>query len=212
MKTLVIGANGQIGRRFCELAAHAGLGVRAMVRDGTQAEYFERLGLESVVGNLEGEMGHAFSGCEQALFTAGSGPKTGPDRTLMVDLHGAVRAIDAAVDAGMDRFIMVSAWRARDPLQAPEKLRPFCAAKYAADRILRQAGVDHAILAPGRFTDEPATGLVTLDPDSVEGVDVSRGNVALALLEIARQTTLRNDTWPLLDGNVPVAAAFFRPA
>lgn len=208
MKTLLIGANGRIGREFCTLAADAGLAVRAMLRDPAQATHFEGSAVETVTGDLEGEFEHAFHQCEQVVFTAGSGPDTGPDKTLLVDLHGAVRAIDLARDLGLGRFVMVSALRADRPLAGPENLRPYLAAKHAADSYLRHAGIEFVILKPGRLTDEPASGRIATDPASVAHITVSRGNVARSLLAVARNRALRNREYPLLDGEQPIDTVF----
>ncbi len=208
MKTLVIGANGRIGRQFCTLAAAAGLPVCAMLRDPDQAKHFEADGVDTVTGDLEGGFEHAFQRCEQVVFTAGSGPDTGADKTLLVDLHGAIRAIDLARDQGLGRFVMVSALRADEPLAGPENLRPYLAAKHAADSYLRHAGIEYVILKPGRLTDEPASGCIATDPESVGHLTISRGNVARSLLAVARNRALRNREYPLLDGEQPIDTVF----
>ncbi len=208
MKTLVIGANGKIGRQFCVLAAQSGLPVRVMIRDGGQADFFNQLGVETVIADLEGDFASSYENCEQVIFTAGSGPTTGADKTLMVDLYGAIRAVDLADERGLGRFVMVSAMRAANPLAAPEKLRPYCAAKFAADQYLRHAATEHVILKPGRLTDEPPSGCITTDPEAVEHIDISRGNVAHALLAVARNRALRNREYDLLDGEQPIDTVF----
>ena len=106
MTTLVIGANGQIGKQFCELAKQSGTPIKAMIRSEEQAAWFQERGIQTVVGDLEGEFEHAFEGCDQVVFTAGS--VTGPDKTLMIDLFGAIRAADIANQHGLSRYIMAS--------------------------------------------------------------------------------------------------------
>ena len=208
MTILVIGANGRVGRQLCELASGAGMDLRAMLRHRAEEPAFDELGVTTVNGDLEGDMREAMEGCEEVVFMAGSGPHTGADRTLMVDLHGAVRAIELAEDLGVKRFLMLSALRANDPLHAPEALRPYMAAKHAADRLLVGSGVPYVILAPGKFTDEEATGLVSTTPESQHDITVSRGNVAEAMLEILRHPDLVNRRIELVDGDTPVAEAF----
>lgn len=200
MKTLVIGANGQIGRQFCELAQAAGHPVKAMIRDSSQQAWFRERGIDTVIADLEGDFRHAFYGCDQVVFTAGSGPHTGPDKTLMIDLHGAVRSAELASELGLARFLMVSAMRAEDPLAAPEKLRPYMTAKHAADVVLRSTRVPHVILKPGRLTDEPATQRVATSLEEAGDNRVSRANVAHALLYLAQARDLTNREYVLLDG------------
>lgn len=73
MKTLVIGANGQIGRIFCSKAHKAGLPVRAMLRKESQAASFRGQGIETVVADLEDDFQEAMADCDQVVFTAGAG-------------------------------------------------------------------------------------------------------------------------------------------
>ncbi|GGB38741.1 hypothetical protein GCM10011409_15320 [Lentibacillus populi] len=47
--------------------------------------------------------------CDAVIFAAGSGGSTGADKTLLVDLDGAAKAVEAAEKQGIKRFIMISA-------------------------------------------------------------------------------------------------------
>lgn len=208
MTTLVIGANGQIGRQFCALAREAGLPLKAMIRDAAQAPWFEQRGIATVVADLEGDFAHAFEGCDEVLFTAGSGPHTGPDKTLLIDLYAAMRAVDLAAERGLARFLMVSALRADDPQAAPERLRPYMAAKLAADAYLKASTVPWVILKPGRLTDEPATERVATSLEETGGENtVSRANVAHALLHLVQARERVHREFRLLDGERTIGEA-----
>ncbi len=207
MTVLVIGANGRVGRQLCMLAVEAGVPVRAMVRHRAEAPLLSEAGVETVQGDLEGDFREAMEGCDEVVFTAGSGPHTGPDRTLMVDLHGAIRVVLCAEEMGMRRMTMLSALRAADPLAGPEQLRPYLAAKHAVDELLVRSSLAHVILRPGKFTDEEASGLVDTRVADSQHLNVSRGNVASALLAIVRNPDLVNCEIPLVDGETPVAEA-----
>lgn len=67
------------------------------------------------------------------MFTAGSGNATGKDKTLTVDLWGAIECIRACEDSGVQRFIMRSALKAAHLNRGSEALKPYLIAKYAAD-------------------------------------------------------------------------------
>ncbi|MGO1616245.1 MAG: SDR family oxidoreductase [Halomonas sp.] len=200
MTTLVIGANGQIGKQFCDLARQAGTPIKAMIRSEKQAVWFNERGIDSVIADLEGEFEHAFDGCDQVVFTAGSGPHTGPDKTLMIDLFGAIRTADIAKQQGLARYIMISAMRAEQPLEAPEKMRPYMAAKFAADAHLRNSGVPYVILKPGRLTDEVASQQFASSLDEAGDNQISRANVAHALLRAVQTPDLVNQEYLLLNG------------
>lgn len=204
MTTLVIGANGQIGKQFCELAQQAGTPIKAMLRSEEQVPWFKERGIDTVIADLEGDFSHAFEGCDQVVFTAGSGPHTGPDKTLLIDLYGAIRAADIASEQGLSRYVMISAMRAEDPMQAPEKLRPYMAAKFAADAHLRTSGVPYAILKPGRLTDEPASQQFADSLEEAGDNQISRANVAHALLHTVQNPNITNQEFMLLDGKRPI--------
>ena len=200
MTTLVIGANGQIGKQFCKLAQKAGTPIKAMIRSEEQAAWFKEHGIDTVIADLEGEFEHAFDGCDQVVFTAGSGPHTGPDKTLMIDLYGAIRTADIAKQKGLSRYIMISAMRAEYPMEAPEKLRPYMAAKFAADAHLRNSGMPYVILKPGRLTHEAASQQFASSLDEAGDNQISRANVAHALLHVVQKSDLVNQEYLLLDG------------
>ncbi len=93
-KVLIIGANGKIGRILTSRLSESGFPVVAMVRDRNGCSFHSSV--EVVEADLEGDIHSAMQGCGTVVFTAGSGAKTGLDKTLLVDLWGASKAIDAA--------------------------------------------------------------------------------------------------------------------
>lgn len=213
MLTLIVGANGQIGNQLCALARDAGLAVRALVRAEAQASDLGHRGIAAAVADLEGPEGPlaaAFDGIEQVVFTAGSGAATGKDKTLMVDLHGAVRCIDLAVARDVRHFVMISAYRVHDPLAGPEPLRPYLAAKLAADRVLASSGLHHTILRPGRLTDEPGTGRVRTAAAAGEDITIPRADVAAAALAALADPVPADRTIDLLGGETPIAEVIGR--
>lgn len=201
MKTLVIGANGQIGKQFCELAAQQNAPVKAMIRTPDQAAFFDSLGVETVIGDLEDDFEHAFEGCNRVLFTAGSGGKTGADKTLLVDLYGAIRSIEISKAKGIEQYIMVSALRAEQPLKGPQAIRHYLVAKKLADAELIRSGVPYTIVRPGRLTDAPATGRIRIPAaDDLDPITISRANVARFLLQVLGHPKALNQVIDLLDG------------
>jgi uncharacterized protein YbjT (DUF2867 family) len=207
-KILTIGANGQIGRLFCQKAKDADLPIRAMVRSDEHRARFEAQGIESVVGDLEGDFFHAFDDCDRVVFTAGSGGSTGGDKTLLVDLYGAIRAIAESEARGVDHFVMVSALRAEQPLEAPPAMRHYMVAKLLADQRLIESSVPATVLRPGRLTGEAGSGRVRTSVAAGEGFDISRENAADCILEALRQPPTVNRVVDLLDGDTPIADVF----
>jgi len=162
MKILVIGSSRGTGQLLVDELVRAGHDVRAMIRNPAQGDELEQAGATPVAGDLEAEVGPAIEGVDAVAFCAGSGSSTGPDATLRVDLHGAVRTVDACVELGVPRYVMLSSMGAGDPLQGRESIRHYLAAKHAADRILLGSGLDATIVRPGGLTHDPGTGRVEI--------------------------------------------------
>jgi|SRR5690554_2111561 len=83
-KTLVIGANGQIGKLLIQMMSEQQLPVKVMLRSAEQAAEFETMGAEVIIADLEADLPDAaFADCDKVVFTAGSGSKTGADKTIL---------------------------------------------------------------------------------------------------------------------------------
>ncbi|MFD1396767.1 SDR family oxidoreductase [Kroppenstedtia eburnea] len=208
MKVTVIGANGKIGRHLVRMLGRSDHQVRAVIRNEQQQPDMEKLGAdEVVVADLEQTVDHAVAGCEAVVFTAGSGGHTGGDKTLLIDLDGAFKTIDAGVAHGVDRFIMVSSMMADRPEQGSDKMRHYFVAKGRADERLRESGLNYTIIRPGRLTDEPGKRTIRI-PDNRETFgDIPRADVAAVIVEsLQREHTYRR-SFDLLTGNTPIAQA-----
>ena len=207
-RTLVIGAHGKVGQLFCERAQNRKHSICAMVRSKEQREYFEGLGTPWVMGDLEADFADALDGCTDVVFAAGSGGHTGADKTILVDLYGALRSIEAAEQRGIEHFVMVSALRCEAPLLAPSGLRHYMVAKKLADERLTASRLPHTILRPGLLSDEDPSGRVCTDPPSATARSISRANVAHCILAALESGAGMGRTIDLLDGTTPIAEVF----
>ena len=166
MKVLVVGANGKIGKQLVNLLNESEThSVRAFVRKEEQAKELESNGIETHLGDLEGsvsDLEEAVKGTDAVVFTAGSGGSTGADKTLLIDLDGAVKVIDAAKNVGVDRFLMVSAFGADQREKWNEEIKSYYVAKYYADKELMQSGLNYTIVRPGGLTDDASKGKVVV--------------------------------------------------
>lgn len=208
MRILVVGANGQIGRKLIGCIAGSPHVSRAMIRKADQADALRDAGAdETVVADLEDDVHATVKDCDAVVFTAGSGGDTGPEKTDAIDRDGAIAMIDAANQAGVKRFVMVSSMGASDPQSGPEDLRHYLRAKHAADTHLVESGLDYTILRPGHLSNNPATGAVELAPSLGRSGEVSRADVASVLLALLDAPGARGKTCELLQGEVPIAQA-----
>ncbi|CAN2253506.1 putative NAD-binding epimerase / hydratase [Bacillus subtilis] len=210
MKVFLIGANGQIGQRLVSLFQdNPDHSVRAMVRKEEQKASLEASGAEAVLANLEGspeEIAAAAKGCDAIIFTAGSGGSTGYDKTLLVDLDGAAKAMEAADIAGIKRFIMVSALQAHNRENWNESLKPYYVAKHYADKILESSGLTYTIIRPGGLRNEPGTGTVSTAKD-LERRSISRDDVAKTVIASLDETNTENRAFDLTEGDTPITEA-----
>ncbi len=207
MRVLVIGANGQIGRQVvARLDLEEDVHVRAMVRAEDQREALQALGAEVVIGDLVGAFEHALEGMHAVVFSAGSGASTGLDKTLLVDLWGAHRAIRATEASAATRFVMVSSMGTRDPLQGPSALQPYLVAKRAADDYLLASSLDFTVVRPGMLTDDDPTGHVSVGAVLPPG-SVPRADVAQVVAQCAVRGAASGSMFELTSGEVPVAEA-----
>ncbi|MED4649045.1 SDR family oxidoreductase [Bacillus inaquosorum] len=211
MKVFLIGANGQIGQRLVSLFQdNPDHSVRAMVRKEEQKASLEASGAEAVLANLEGsspeEIAAAARGCDAIIFTAGSGGSTGYDKTLLVDLDGAAKAMEAADIAGIKRFIMVSALQAHNRENWNESLKPYYVAKHYADKILESSGLTYTIIRPGGLRNESGTGTVSAAKD-LERRSISRDDVAKTVIASLDETNTENRAFDLTEGDTPITEA-----
>ena len=206
--SLVIGANGQIGKKLIQHMLDADIKVKAMIRDPLQAETFEVMGAEAVIADLETDFSFAFNGCDSVVFTAGSGANTGFDKTLLIDLWAAIKAINYAVDHNVQRFIMVSSRGAEDPDKGPKRIKPYLVAKHAADFALLHSRLDYTILQPGRLTDEPGTNHIqTQRPEKSAEQKISRDDVAESILYCLQHDQTIGSSIEIFEGELSIEEA-----
>ena len=209
MKVFVIGAGGNVGRLAVEKLVAAGHQVMAGVHREAQVADFKQQGVAAEIFDLLGqpeEMAKQLEGYDAIVFSAGSGGKTVSDMTILVDLDGAVKSMQAAEIAGVKRYVMVSAIFAEDRTKWIS-IKPYYAAKFYADEWLRhRTALDYTILEPGALTFEPGTGQVTTKIPE-EGGSISRTDVAAAIVASLQQDKTIGKVIPLIQGDTPVEQA-----
>ncbi|GAF14679.1 oxidoreductase YlbE [Bacillus sp. JCM 19046] len=210
MNVLVIGANGQIGKHLVQkLEQHTSHHVRAMVRKQEQKEYLDDLGIEGVLGDLEGsidDLTAVVKGSDAIVFAAGSGGHTGADKTVMIDLDGAIKAMEAAKRANIDRFIIVSAIGVHKRENWMPKAPYYSAAKYYADEWLKASGLDYTIIRPGGLTNDEGSGKVKISEELERG-DIPREDVANVILASLENEQTIGKSFDLISGESSVLEA-----
>ena len=211
----VVGGHGQVALQLHPVLVARGHTPLALVRSEDYRGELERLGAEVALLDLEGQdaeaFAAAFAGCDAVVFAAGGGPDGNAERKRTVDLEGSLKSIEGAIRAGIGRFVQVSAIGVDDELaeETGTVWRAYVEAKRDADAALRDSGLAWTILRPGRLTDAPATGRVSLG-DSVERGEVTRADVALVIAAVLDDDAGIGRQWDLVGGDTPVAEAVAR--
>ena len=211
MKVAIAGGHGKVARLLEELLVKRGDSAVGLIRNPEHTDDLRELGTEPVLCDLEAaeadEVAAAIDGADAVVFAAGAGPGSGAERKRTMDLGGARKLIDAANAQGISRYVIVSSMGAADP--PPEgggAFGEYLRAKAEADRALAASGLHHTIVRPGRLTDEPPTGRVTV-AQRLERGSISRADVAAVLLAcIDLDHTIGRD-FDLLSGETPIEEA-----
>ncbi|MFE5188622.1 SDR family oxidoreductase [Streptomyces sp. NPDC056628] len=211
MRIVIAGGHGQIALRLEQLLSARGDEVAGIIRKAEQSDDLREAGAEPVVLDLESasveEVAESLQGADAAVFAAGAGPGSGSDRKDTVDKGAAVLFSDAAVRAGVRRFLVVSSMGADPAHEGDELFDVYLRAKGAADEYVRsQEALDWTILRPGMLTNDAGTGLVRLEARTGRG-PIPRDDVAAVLAELLDTPATAGLTLEVISGSIPVSVA-----
>lgn len=210
-KVMIIGGHGKIALLLAPLLKAGGWEVSGVIRNAAQIDDVAAAGatpvVHDVVSSSADELAALMAGQDAVVWSAGAGGGS-PERTYAVDRDAAIRSMDAAEEAGVGRYIMVSYLGARTDHGVPsgDSFFAYAEAKAAADAHLRGTALSWTILGPGALTQDEPTGTITTAPDP-DRRNTSRANVALvAAAVLNRQDTVRR-TIGFTDGDTPIEEA-----
>jgi uncharacterized protein YbjT (DUF2867 family) len=210
MDVAIAGGHGKVARRLARLLAARGDGVRGLIRNPGHADDLRADGSEPVVCDLEAdgvdEVAAAIAGADAVVFAAGAGPGSGAERKWTMDRDGAIKLLEAARSAGVERYVMISSIGAEQPPDGDDIFSAYLRAKAEADRALADGDRAWTIVRPGRLTDDPGTGRVRTQAEPVRG-EVSRDDVAAVLDAILREPRTVGRTFYVIGGDDPVEQA-----
>jgi nucleoside-diphosphate-sugar epimerase len=211
VRIIIAGGHGQIALRLAQLLSSRGDEVVGIIRKSEHAQDLITAGAEPLVCDLESAdvVVRSLKSADAAIFAAGAGPGSGIARKETVDHAAAVLFADAAEATGVRRFLVISSMGAdREPPEGTDPVfAAYLRAKSAADAYVRsRAQLDWTILRPGRLTNDPGTGRVTLAESTGYG-QISRDDVAAVLAALLAEPGTIGLTLELVDGDTPVAEA-----
>lgn len=206
----IAGGHGKIALRLTELLSRRGDTVVGLIRNPDHADDVRAGGGEPVVCDLENadvaDIAAAIKGASAVVFAAGAGAGSGAERKLTMDRDGAIKLLNAAVQVGAPRYVIVSAVGAENPPDGDDVFSAYLRAKAEADRAVQQSDREWTVVRPGGLTDEPGTGRVRLDMDPFRG-QVSRDDVAALLDALLQDARAARVTLYVNGGDTPIEPA-----
>jgi uncharacterized protein YbjT (DUF2867 family) len=210
MRVAIAGGHGQIALRLARLLSQRSDEVVALIRNPNHADDVRQAGAEPTVVDLEhasvNDVALAIAGCDAAVFAAGAGPGSGPERKETMDYGGAAKLIAAAKQGGVHRYVIVSSMGANANLRGDDTFSVYQRAKGRADDAVRASGLDWTVIRPGGLTNDAGTGRVNLS-DSVPRGRVTRDDVAAVLAAVLDSPNTISKAVDLVGGDTPIAEA-----
>ncbi len=230
--TLIFGGSGKVARHITRMLAAQNHNVYSLIRKDSQKTEIEQLGGRPIVQSIEDSTVDDFvktikdTQASTVIWAAGAGGGS-PDRTRAVDRDGAIRSMDATSQAGVKRYIMVSAVDVRDRENKPEPewygdadrersdrmwsaIGTYMECKLAADRNLvtenGRRGLEYTIVRPTGLSLDPAKGTIAAGKVHLAGT-ISREDVAAVVIECMRQDATKGLAVDCVDGETPIAEA-----
>lgn len=204
---LVAGATGRTGQKVVSELLAKDYRVRAFVRDIDRAK--EKLGSE--IEYAEGDVRQrdtiddALEGVTALISSIGASlddPGNGPE---FVDYGGVRNLVEAAADANLRHFVLVSSGGVTHEDHALNKrFNNVLIWKFKGEEAVRDSGVSYTIVRPGGLTDEPGgeKSLEFVQGDDRQG-RVPRADVARVLVAALSLPEARNKTFELFGGEGP---------
>lgn len=170
MKILVVGASGRVGGELVkQLLAdeHQVIGTTRQEKKLFDNDSYTQLDLDITASkeSIEKQLDQDIDG---VYFVAGSGGKD----VLEVDLHGAVKTMQAAQDKGIKRYIMLSSVFSLETEKWDNNpniadLKDYYISKHYADHwLVNNSSLDYTIVQPGALKERDGTGKITINDTS----------------------------------------------
>lgn len=142
---VVTGGSGFIGSRVARRASHGGRRVRVVSRKGELPQELRDADVEGARGDVQdrASLVRAFEGAEAVVHLVGIIVERRDATFEGVHHRGTENALDAAADAGIRRFVHMSALGTR-----PDAASRYHRTKWAAEEAVRRSGLDWTVHRP----------------------------------------------------------------
>ena len=208
MKILVIGASGRVGTDLVkQLLAdnHQVIGTTRQEEKLFNDDNYSQLDLD-ITAEKDAIQSQIDKDIEAVYFVAGSGGKD----VLEVDLHGAVKTMQATEDKGIKRYIMLSTVFSLDTSKWDNPgiadLKEYYICKHYADQwLVNNSSLDYTIVQAGALKERAATGKITINDDNAG--ENSIADVATTLAAVLNADNTSKKVFSMHNGETAIDAA-----
>ncbi len=222
---VVAGGSGRTGAYVIESLRETGYRVRPLTQDSAGAR-------ERIAGSWDwrqvdvrdpARVREAVAGADYVICVLGARQRSGPNSFEFVDYGGVRNVVDAAVDTGVEHFVLISS-AAAGPHRKANTMVEVGNVRYwktQGENHLKRSGLAYTIIGPGGLEDGPSqgSGLRALSRRDYTTGLIARGDVArvaVASLEAAsaryksfaliRDPAVTADAWRELVAAIPADA------
>jgi nucleoside-diphosphate-sugar epimerase len=210
------GASRGVGREIAKCLIEQNQKVKALLRSEDSRPELEAMGIKVVMADAldAAALEQAMLGDEPihaVISTIGGLPKDGQ----RADFLGNKNLIDAAVKAGVQKFILVSSIGSGEsvvaiPPQALETLKPVLVEKEQAEKHLIESGLTYTVIRPGGLKSEPATGNGVVTEDYKVAGTIHRADVAQLVCQCLASDAANNKILSAVDRNMTYGQVSFK--
>jgi uncharacterized protein YbjT (DUF2867 family) len=205
---LVAGATGRTGRLVVRTLLENGFHVRAFVRDVERAKKLLGSTIDYVKGDVREikSIKPALEGVTHLISAIGAGPGgdagNGPE---FVDYGGVKNLSDAASDAKLDHFVLISSMGVtHEDHYLNKAFDNVLKWKLKGEQVLRKSGVPYTIVRPGGLTDgDGGQQEILFKQGDKDGGLISRTDVARVCVAALKIPAARNKTFEVINGSTP---------
>jgi len=203
MKVLVAGATGQTGKRVVRELLERGVEVTALVRDVDKAKSElpqpSELPITAQLGTVVGDvlkpdtLRAALVGCQAVVSATGAAPSFDPTGPYKVDYEGTKNLVQAAQQASVDQFVMVSSLCVSRLFHPLNLFWGVLYWKQQAEDYLKKSGVPYTIVRPGGLKNENNDQAIMMSAaDTLFEGSIPRQKVAQVCAEALVQPVAKN--------------------
>ena len=208
MKILVIGASGRVGSDLVkQLLAdnHQVIGTTRQDEKLFSDNNYSKLDLD-ITAEKDAIQQQIKSDIDAVYFVAGSGGKD----VLEVDLHGAVKTMQAVQDKGIKRYIMLSTVFSLDTSKWNQPgiadLKEYYISKHYADQwLVKNSSLDYTIVQAGALKERAGTGKIIINDDNAGENAIE--DVAMTLAAVLNADNTIKKVFSMHNGETAIDAA-----